>query len=228
MKKIELRRGILILLLLTLVSGCASMSKEECTVVNWYALGYSSGIKGQGMERFESTQQACADYQIKADFAGFNDGYQAGLAKFCIADRGYKLASTGKAYLNVCPSSEYPAFYEAFQKGLTAFCSQDNGKKRAANGQNIDKQCEVTRFPKYHEGYSSGLVTYCTFDKGFVSGSTGKPFFENCQDPIFEGYQDGYQKGQTRYVLETEVKQLQKDLRSITRQMKKVNEDIKR
>ena len=50
-----------------LLAGCATLSKEECTVGNWQMIGYNDGVAGHYPERLASHTKACAKANVAPD-----------------------------------------------------------------------------------------------------------------------------------------------------------------
>ena len=60
--------GITLVLAALLMSGCASMSSEECALSDWSAVGFEDGARGYTTERFSNHRKACAKHGQTADF----------------------------------------------------------------------------------------------------------------------------------------------------------------
>lgn len=106
------------LVLCLIVSGCASLSKEECANANWDAIGYQDGSRGKPAGRFNTHQKACAGHGYKASFAEYKNGHLRGLKEvFCKPRNGYQLGLRGSGYKNVCPSELEQAFLAAYHHG---------------------------------------------------------------------------------------------------------------
>ena len=53
-------------LLLGSLSGCASISQEECLLGDWYQIGLSDGQNGRS-NRAADYSKDCSEYQVKMD-----------------------------------------------------------------------------------------------------------------------------------------------------------------
>ena len=119
------RIALLCFVLAFLVTGCASLSKEECSRANWDALGYRDGSRGKLASRFNAYQKECAEHGFDADFALYKDGHQRGLNEvFCKPRNGYRLGLRGEGYNNVCPSSLEQEFLPAYHYGRDIYNTQ--------------------------------------------------------------------------------------------------------
>jgi hypothetical protein len=61
------------ILAIAALSGCASMSSEECVNSDWVAVGYEDGSRGYTTDRFGSRRKACAKHGVTADFQAYCD-----------------------------------------------------------------------------------------------------------------------------------------------------------
>ena len=84
----HLRRGLPLLLALV-VSGCASMNKEECLTADWRTVGFHDGAAGHTADGIDAHRQACAEYGVVPNLDRYLDGRKSGLKEYCRAARGY-------------------------------------------------------------------------------------------------------------------------------------------
>ena len=107
-----------LMLCMIILSGCASLSKEECAKANWDAIGYQDGSRGKSASLFNIHQKACAEHGYQASFAEYKDGHLRGLKEvFCKPRNGYQLGLRGSGYNNVCPSDVEQEFLAAYHQG---------------------------------------------------------------------------------------------------------------
>ena len=64
------------------MSGCASMSGDECMATDWSAVGFEDGARGYTTERFAKHRKACAKHGITADFNAYQNGREQGLVEY--------------------------------------------------------------------------------------------------------------------------------------------------
>lgn len=103
--------------LAVLLSGCASMSSQECAVSDWYAVGFTDGSRGLSASQFESYRKDCAAHGVAPDFASYRSGRNGGLREFCQPERAFDLGSQGRNNPGVCPHDLRTQFADAFQSG---------------------------------------------------------------------------------------------------------------
>jgi hypothetical protein len=112
------QRLIAILLPVSMLAACAGgMSREECEVVDWRAVGYEDGIKGWSQARIGDHRKACAKHGVGLDLDAYRGGWREGVESYCGAGNGYRLGRTGKRYSGMCPAELEPAFLDAFRDG---------------------------------------------------------------------------------------------------------------
>ncbi len=100
-----------------LAGGCATMSKDECLVSDWQAVGFEDGARGYTADRIGQHRKACADHGIALDLAAYRRGRDEGLQHFCTPQNGFNLGSSGGSYAGVCPESLAADFSTAYAEG---------------------------------------------------------------------------------------------------------------
>lgn len=113
--------GVSVLLAVAAVSGCASMSSEECANSDWVAVGYEDGARGFGTDRFGSRRKACAKHGMTADFEAYQAGRERGLVEFCQPSRGFNLGESGGRYSGVCGAALEAEFLDAYRVGYQLY-----------------------------------------------------------------------------------------------------------
>lgn len=99
------------------LSGCASMSVEECLVADWESVGLEDGTRGRGSDGIGRYREACAKAGVTPDLAAYEKGRNAGLVQFCRPARGYEFGRKGGSYAGVCPSETEGEFLAAYNEG---------------------------------------------------------------------------------------------------------------
>lgn len=109
--------GALLLASLLLLSGCATLSKDECLTADWYSIGYEDGANGYPDTRIASHREACAKHGVTPDLRDYQDGHEEGLLGFCTERNGFNRALSGYQYNGICPPSLEPAFLDGYEAG---------------------------------------------------------------------------------------------------------------
>ncbi len=114
----QLRRISIVVTLAGLISACASgMSKEECQVADWHAVGYEDGVQGWPEARVGEHRRACAEHGMGLDFTAYRSGWDDGVRRYCQPGNGYRQGRSGNQYAGVCPPEQEAAFLHAYGHG---------------------------------------------------------------------------------------------------------------
>ena len=108
------------------MSGCASMSSEECALSDWSAVGFEDGARGYTTERFSAHRKACAKHGVTADFRAYQEGRDEGLVQYCQPSRGYNLGVSGGRYNGVCDVAMEEEFLDAYRVGHQLYSLRTN------------------------------------------------------------------------------------------------------
>lgn len=123
------------------LSGCASMSGDECVTSDWTAVGYEDGSRGYTSERFGDHRKACAKHGITPDFQAYQGGRTDGLVEFCQPSRGYNLGASGGRYNGVCAIHLEDDFLDAYRVGQQLYTLKSNVS--SANSKIYSKEDEL-------------------------------------------------------------------------------------
>ena len=118
--------NIVVVLAVAALSGCASMSADECVASDWSAVGFEDGSRGYTSERFGSHRKACAKHGITADFQAYQRGRDQGLVEFCQPGRAFSYGVNGGNYNGVCAADMEPEFLEAYHAGRKLYTLRAN------------------------------------------------------------------------------------------------------
>jgi hypothetical protein len=141
MYRILINTGIV--LAVAALSGCASMSSEECANSDWVAIGYEDGSRGYMTDKFGSRRVACAKHGVTADFKAYQEGREEGLVEFCQPSRGYNLGVSGGSYYGVCDVAMEEEFLDAYRVGSQLHSLRSNVNN--ANSRIYTKEAEIKR-----------------------------------------------------------------------------------
>lgn len=101
-----------------LLSSCATLSKQECLIADWQAIGYNDGVAGYQSERLASHTKACAKASVAPDYMAWERGRELGLKQYCTTNNAYNVGRRGRQLNNVCPIALANTLQIANQKGL--------------------------------------------------------------------------------------------------------------
>lgn len=108
------------------LSGCATMSADECLLSDWRTIGYEDGANGFSSNRLGERRKACAKHGVAPDFDEYRAGREAGLREFCQPSRGFNLGASGGRYNGVCSADQEPMFLDAYRNGQHLYTLRSN------------------------------------------------------------------------------------------------------
>lgn len=108
------------------LSGCASMSADECIASDWSAIGYEDGSRGYTSDHFGQHRKACAKHGVTANFSAYQVGRDQGLTEYCQPGRGFSVGSNGGSYGGVCEVNLEEGFLEAYNAGYHLYSLRSN------------------------------------------------------------------------------------------------------
>ncbi len=105
------------LLTALLLTGCASMSEEECRVADWRMIGYEDGADGIPQGRLGDHREACADYGVVPDMVAYRNGHEQGVKLYCTESVGFERGRSGGSYRGACPAELEGQFLDGYEMG---------------------------------------------------------------------------------------------------------------
>jgi hypothetical protein len=128
------------------LSGCASMSADECLTVDWTTIGYEDGSRGYTADRLGSHRKACAKHGVTPDLTAYQQGHAQGVESFCQPGRAFKFGEHGGSYQGVCPAHLEPEFLDAYHAGHKLYSLRSSIS--TANSMIYSKEAELERADK--------------------------------------------------------------------------------
>ena len=138
-----------------LLSACATLTKQECMVGDWQAIGYNDGVAGYYSDRLASHAKACAKTSVTPDYRLWERGRQLGLKQYCTVTSAYNVGRRGRKLNNVCPIALASSLQVANQKGLDYYTldnqldkdkrllkTAEEAFKKLKNGEMLDFETE--------------------------------------------------------------------------------------
>ncbi len=153
--------GIIPVMAIVLIfAGCATVSKEDCLVTDWYEIGRMDGRQGKPRTVFQGRAKACLEHGINADRQAYYKGHDQGLKYYCTEQKGFELGQRGLPYKSVCPLQLEPDFRAGYNKGMQFFCSEQKGFELGRQGQAYRYVCPPEFEPDFRAGYEKGRELY--------------------------------------------------------------------
>ncbi len=99
------------------LSGCASLTQDQCQSGNWSEIGQSDAVSGYPAQRFNDHIKACQRYSITPSMAEYEKGYKQGLLRYCTLSNGFSVGRNGYSYQGICPIALEPTFTAGYRRG---------------------------------------------------------------------------------------------------------------
>lgn len=169
---------LLLISLLSLISGCSSLSREECQSANWLARGKSDALKGINEPKNSTYQKDCSEHGVTVDNLNYMKGYNAGLDLYCTYQNGYKIGLNSGGQHLYCQkhSSE---FTKGINEGTIVF--QQNEKKKNAIEELKSQLISINGTMECPPSQICEKETNCRFNKCIHSG-TSCTFDQDCKE----------------------------------------------
>jgi hypothetical protein len=149
--------GLISILALLTLSGCAGMSAEECAVSDWRTIGFEDGSMGYTADRVGNHRKACAKHGVAPDFDAYQAGWREGVRQFCQPSRGFNVGASGARYNGVCPSDMEPEFVDAYNTGHKLYSLRAN--VISANNQINARKAALERKEKRTREVQAALIS---------------------------------------------------------------------
>ncbi len=121
-----------ILALLTLLQGCATLDKDECMLADWRLIGYQDGVAGKSAAVVGEYREDCAKHAVVPDLDAYRAGRVEGLQQYCKAGNGYRLGNAGRDFAGVCPTAVEGDFRDAYNTGRQLYLARSAVNKTHA------------------------------------------------------------------------------------------------
>ncbi len=151
---------IAVMAILVMTAGCASVSKEDCLVTDWYEIGRMDGRQGKPRTVFQGRAKACLEHGISADRQAYYAGHDQGLRYYCTEQNGFALGQKGLPYNPVCPLQLEVNFRSGYNKGMQYFCSESKGFELGYQGKAYRHVCPPEYDAEFRAGFEKGRELY--------------------------------------------------------------------
>jgi hypothetical protein len=148
----------LLVLLVIFISGCGSMSRDECVNADWRTIGFEDGANGKPPGRIGDHRKACASHDIVPNRDTYLTGYDEGNQTFCTFERGQREGQYGYRSNDLCAANtDYPA---GRQDGLVTYCTYNVGYQAGLSGEEYLRVCPRGSEMDFLAGYEFGTEVY--------------------------------------------------------------------
>ena len=133
-------RSAAVLMGLLMLSGCATLSEDQCLAGDWTRIGFQDGSKGRGLSIFDKHTEACAEYGIAPQKSAWLTGREQGLRVYCTPNNAYKIGRRGTQIAPYCRPDEEIAMAPAYEHGRRYYeISRDIAELRREEDRLIDE-----------------------------------------------------------------------------------------
>lgn len=100
------------------LSGCATLSENECRTADWGRLGRQDGAAGHPESRLAEHAEACNKIGILPNATAWRAGWDQGVQTYCTPAVGWREGLAGHSYSGVCRARGNEAgFLQAYHAG---------------------------------------------------------------------------------------------------------------
>ncbi len=121
------------------LSGCASMTPEECKVADWRAIGEKDGSQGKP-EQLAEHLKSCQAVGIVPNNALYRSGYQQGLKFYCQPQRILNLALSGTGHVDACPVAQQQSLTYYYRLGHDVYQARYDLQQQSSEQDRIQQE----------------------------------------------------------------------------------------
>ena len=141
------------------LAGCASVSKEDCLLTDWFEMGRMDGMQGKPRTVFQNRAKPCLEHGINADRQAYYQGHDEGLKYYCTEQKGFELGRQGLAYKPVCPLQLEKDFKTGYQKGRELYGYESKIASLQRRLEKIERKISKREEKLYSDDLSDELRT---------------------------------------------------------------------
>lgn len=130
------------------LSGCATLSEEECKTADWGRLGYQDGAAGHPESRLAEHAEACAKIGIRPLADIWRAGWDRGVRAYCVPSVGWNEGLAGRSYQGVCRGRGEEAFLPAYRAGADIHRLQSRLDSNASDINRLERELRNAKTDK--------------------------------------------------------------------------------
>ena len=205
--------------IIILLAGCATVSKEDCLVTDWFEIGRLDGMQGTPRTAFQNRAKACLEHGVNAERPVYYQGHDEGLKYYCTEQKGIELGRKGAQYNPVCPLQLEKDFRTGYQIGMRLYCSEENGFELGRRGRAYRYVCPPEFELGFRTGYQKGkeLLEY---ESKIASLQKRMKKIERKISKKEEELYSGKLSHKRRNEIRSELKSLDAEYRDVSRELK--------
>ena len=130
------------------LTGCATLTKEECLSGNWEEIGFRDGTNGKTSAFLQSHAKACEKTGVRPVQSLWEKGRKRGLPVYCVPSKAFSEGKSGRRVNAVCPAAKMPALQAANAKGLEYYQYTEELNALQYRIDEVDRQLVAEKDPK--------------------------------------------------------------------------------
>ncbi len=142
------------IVMMSLLLGCASLSKNECLQADWFEIGRKDGVIGRPRALFQKHCDACSKHGVTPDKYLYYMGRREGLKVYCTEDSGFEQGRLGRKYEFVCPGELEQEFLAGYHRGREIYLYESKVASLQKQLKRLERQIKA----KEKELFSSELT----------------------------------------------------------------------
>lgn len=152
-------------LFVSLLSGCAALTRNQCEKVNWFERGEVLALDGK-YPSSDSQLKECRKVEAKIEEGDLDSGWKRGRELYCQPERAFSTGKNGKLFApDICEQGIVKTLLKKHAEGVRAYCVPDTGRQLGAAGSAYNSICPgdletpfKAAYQKARRGYLEGLV----------------------------------------------------------------------
>ena len=132
------------------LSGCASLSEQDCQIGDWQGIGVVDGRAGYTADKLNAHKKACSKYGVAPDVSAYMAGRTLGLQSYCTPISGFEQGREGKRYRGVCPITTEENFKVGYSLGSQLYSANESASEAQSDVWEIQRR--INRLEKEGRG----------------------------------------------------------------------------
>lgn len=108
---------LLVIGTLLFLSGCQTISRDQCQAEDWAGMGKADAASGFAMDRFDVIAKDCGSYGINPDPEEYEAGWKKGVLLYCKPLNGFNRGRAGDGLSQICPPELAGPMSSAYKLG---------------------------------------------------------------------------------------------------------------
>lgn len=125
-----------LLALVAALSGCETMTEDQCRKADWAERGRADGRNGDPESHIDAHRKACAKAGVVPDDRRWRQGWAEGVRAYCVPTMAWRAGLDNRSYRGACRDFDEPVFLRWHQLGQDAYKTRT---ERDTRQREIDK-----------------------------------------------------------------------------------------